>query len=70
MVLCKDRMGETEEEKLQWGHGREAMDGRTNAPVVMSAFVLQWGHGREAMDGSRPQRPLPSGGAASMGPRP
>ena len=54
---------------LQWGHGREAMDGVLAQEVRERADWLQWGHGREAMDG----RSL--GGAvayalASMGPWP
>ena len=36
---------------LQWGHGREAMDGIPAADIVRRAARLQWGHGREAMDG-------------------
>ena len=37
---------------LQWGHGREAMDGPLGDEVFLSSDELQWGHGREAMDGS------------------
>ena len=36
---------------LQWGHGREAMDGGCLTDVERLALALQWGHGREAMDG-------------------
>ena len=36
---------------LQWGHGREAMDGRKQVRNLNTAMKLQWGHGREAMDG-------------------
>ena len=55
---------------LQWGHGREAMDGAAAMLPLSNGAVLQWGHGREAMDGERrPVRwPRPQG--ASMGPRP
>ena len=38
--------------KLQWGHGREAMDGQSSAVVFPVPGTLQWGHGREAMDGA------------------
>ena len=42
---------------LQWGHGREAMDGVAVDDRFGRVFVLQWGHGREAMDGcSGPSR--------------
>ena len=54
---------------LQWGHGREAMDGAAAAVRTMGSGGLQWGHGREAMDGrrrARPRDPAP----ASMGPWP
>ena len=37
--------------RLQWGHGREAMDGEFRADYSGPAIELQWGHGREAMDG-------------------
>ena len=37
--------------ELQWGHGREAMDGRALDVDLAKAWLLQWGHGREAMDG-------------------
>ena len=36
---------------LQWGHGREAMDGVRGVCVAAERPALQWGHGREAMDG-------------------
>ena len=36
---------------LQWGHGREAMDGGDGGGARADEGVLQWGHGREAMDG-------------------
>ena len=36
---------------LQWGHGREAMDGGIPEFPAGRGPVLQWGHGREAMDG-------------------
>ena len=42
----------TEQDKaLQWGHGREAMDGGPNGAPDPTGVELQWGHGREAMDG-------------------
>ena len=37
---------------LQWGHGREAMDGSWSGRPLWLARLLQWGHGREAMDGA------------------
>ena len=41
-------------DKLQWGHGREAMDGGVGPPVAYLVEAgLQWGHGREAMDGKQ-----------------
>ena len=46
---------------LQWGHGREAMDGLLPAAALALLGLLQWGHGREAMDGS----PTGSGAAPS-----
>ena len=36
---------------LQWGHGREAMDGYRAKDLANNLNQLQWGHGREAMDG-------------------
>ena len=54
---------------LQWGHGREAMDGLDGARRQDGIVLLQWGHGREAMDGSHPAQALPQA-FASMGPRP
>ena len=36
---------------LQWGHGREAMDGAMPGESMPDVVSLQWGHGREAMDG-------------------
>ena len=39
------------EVRLQWGHGREAMDGGGPSKVDWGDDELQWGHGREAMDG-------------------
>ena len=38
---------------LQWGHGREAMDGPRAGDYGLLGLLLQWGHGREAMDGTR-----------------
>ena len=38
--------------RLQWGHGREAMDGEASSIFCACAAELQWGHGREAMDGA------------------
>ena len=43
----------TTTEPLQWGHGREAMDGRARSKARAKHGELQWGHGREAMDGGR-----------------
>ena len=37
--------------QLQWGHGREAMDGYQHPNGTALVVKLQWGHGREAMDG-------------------
>ena len=37
--------------QLQWGHGREAMDGGARLDIAINRTMLQWGHGREAMDG-------------------
>ena len=45
-------MTAAEKIKLQWGHGREAMDGELPKYLSGLAKPLQWGHGREAMDGS------------------
>ena len=42
---------------LQWGHGREAMDGSMAHDAFQRGYLLQWGHGREAMDGGGPRRP-------------
>ena len=43
---------------LQWGHGREAMDGVDDPRGMAELQWLQWGHGREAMDGQacQPER--------------
>ena len=55
--------------RLQWGHGREAMDGMLGWPPHAPLRKLQWGHGREAMDGpfatpSRQRRPSFNGATA------
>ena len=55
---------------LQWGHGREAMDGYKNTLKWMDAHPLQWGHGREAMDGGAPARRRRAAPPTSMGPWP
>ena len=55
--------------QLQWGHGREAVDGSVIAWTLDGVSMLQWGHGREAVDGGQPQPPR-AGRLASMGPRP
>ena len=58
---------------LQWGHGREAMDGgRRRRGVRGQVCGLQWGHGREAMDGCRPNhaRAAPMGFNGAMAVRP
>ena len=58
---------------LQWGHGREAMDGCGGGDYVGWQAALQWGHGREAMDGvaARPApRPAPNGFNGAMAVRP
>ena len=47
-------------EPLQWGHGREAMDGRMPHYRYGVLAVLQWGHGREAMDGAAGAAEIPS----------
>ena len=46
------RRGVTEAGRLQWGHGREAMDGVQQRQFLSRRNRLQWGHGREAMDGA------------------
>ena len=56
--------------ELQWGHGREAMDGRQEFNTMRVAYELQWGHGREAMDGTMIARYLPTARRTSMGPWP
>ena len=47
-------------ESLQWGHGREAMDGMGAGDYAVRLGELQWGHGREAMDGARQRSPTSS----------
>ena len=59
-MLCIDH-------KLQWGHGREAMDGSEQGAKVYVASPLQWGHGREAMDGPAPPAQLPPPPALQWG---
>ena len=54
---------------LQWGHGREAMDGALETADHAQIAVLQWGHGREAMDGPARRTHAPHA-HASMGPWP
>ena len=49
---------------LQWGHGREAMDGELARRMELEYDILQWGHGREAMDGDN--RPPPVSGSADF----
>ena len=45
---------------LQWGHGREAMDGFQAGLGAVGKPKLQWGHGREAMDGGAPDWIMPA----------
>ena len=48
-MVGRDRIGRVC--RLQWGHGREAMDGGFALRARYALVQLQWGHGREAMDG-------------------
>ena len=59
------------EGQLQWGHGREAMDGVVKINELDPLPPeLQWGHGREAMDGRGQVPNVVHRPQASMGPWP
>ena len=52
-MACCNRVQRTAAQRLQWGHGREAMDGPQRVRGDRRHDQLQWGHGREAMDGCK-----------------
>ena len=53
--------------ELQWGHGREAMDGNQDGHRRNHDKELQWGHGREAMDGDTAHHALATAQAGFNG---